>query len=294
MFAMGYFNPNMVGGYYTGKRKEGDLDAGDLTIGGVKMPHWMLHAPFLEVMQMGATFRRVQNDYSDKGKQGGNLAALGETGKGLMEETPMMQEMTGLTKATENESGLNKFLGGLATSIVVPPDIQKIARNNDTDAEGNPIKREAATVKDAFKAATPGLRETLPKAPVRTISKTDQTKPIWKFVTDKGADIPAVNLKQIKMQKDGKEVSLMEGLTEKQKDDFVAARQKKIEEKIKILMTNGAFLPGNKDATPSQYLTKQQIKDLMKTFATEATKDTKYELFGDDTEDTEKPILNEQ
>lgn len=71
MMTLAYFNPNVFGGYYSGKRDDKDLKAGDVVLNGVHLPHWMTHHPILEAMQIAATMRRAidaANGYgSDKG-----------------------------------------------------------------------------------------------------------------------------------------------------------------------------------------------------------------------------------
>jgi len=50
----------------------------------------------------------------------------------------------------------------IAQSIAVPQLISWIAKYQDKDAQGKPIKRDAKTTMEHIKEAVPGLRETLP------------------------------------------------------------------------------------------------------------------------------------
>lgn len=71
-----YFNPQMFGGYYSGKRKDGDLKAGDIIIGGYHLPHWMAHNPYFEAMQIAATMRRAIDTANGNGAPEGIINQL--------------------------------------------------------------------------------------------------------------------------------------------------------------------------------------------------------------------------
>lgn len=170
VMALGYFASGSVGGYYTGKRKEGDLKAGDVTMFGVHLPHWMLHAPLIEMLQIGATLRRVQDDYGKKGKPGGTEAAGLSIVKGLYGQVPFFATAGGLGNAVESAKSFEGFAGEFVKSFVVPPTVQSVAKSGipftpykgDVDAEGNEIERKPQTFLQHIEAGVPGLRETVP------------------------------------------------------------------------------------------------------------------------------------
>lgn len=71
-----YANPKMFGGYYSGKRDENDLKAGDIIITGHHLPHWMAHNPYFEAMQMAATMRRATDTANGNGAPDGIMNTL--------------------------------------------------------------------------------------------------------------------------------------------------------------------------------------------------------------------------
>jgi hypothetical protein len=170
IMALGYFAAGSVGGYYTGKRKEGDLKAGDVTLFGVHLPHWMLHAPLIEMLQIGATLRRVNDDYNKKGKPGGGEAAGLATVKGLYGQVPFFATAGGLGNALESSKSLEGFGGEFVKSFAVPPTVQSIAKSGipftpikgDVDEDGNEIERKPQTFLQHIESGIPGLREKVP------------------------------------------------------------------------------------------------------------------------------------
>lgn len=71
-----YANPKMFGGYYSGKRDEKDLKAGDIIVGGYHLPHFMAHNPYFEAMQMAATMRRAIDTANGNGAPKGIMDNL--------------------------------------------------------------------------------------------------------------------------------------------------------------------------------------------------------------------------
>lgn len=146
-FALGYFLPNYVGGFYRKdeKRKKGSPEADDLVIMGEKVPHWLMHAPVFEVLQMGATVRRVHDQYAKNSKIStgdevvtSSLAA----GKGLFGQVPMFGEAADLTRGLETAESLKKFSANFVLGLVAPYDVQRVAKWMDEDSHGNVIKRK--------------------------------------------------------------------------------------------------------------------------------------------------------
>ena len=76
MMMIAYYNPQMFGGYYAGKRKEGDLKAGDVILMGMHLPHFMTHHPVFEAMQIAATFRRAIDSANGNGDSKGIMESL--------------------------------------------------------------------------------------------------------------------------------------------------------------------------------------------------------------------------
>jgi len=165
LLAIGYYNHEDIGGYYQPgeRRKAGDVKWGGIRIGGVELPHWFLHIPALEVLQLGSTIHRVQNSYAEKLKGGGLLAGAIAATKGVISNIPFLEEPSRLAKGLKDTESMAKAGAELATSMVVPPDVGKLARATDTDETGEEIKRKPATAADVAKLQIPGLREEVPR-----------------------------------------------------------------------------------------------------------------------------------
>lgn len=179
LMLLGYALPQIAGGFYERgeKRHEDEPDFGEMMIGGVKIPKWMLHAPFFEVIQLGSTMRRAVDHslekHGEKDYAEGAIAGL----KGVADELPFISEMCRISDAFDNQKSRNRFLGDMVASSVVPAAVGWVARKSDTEAPESAslleklnaptVKRE--TVADTFpktawqsiKAQVPGLREQL-------------------------------------------------------------------------------------------------------------------------------------
>ena len=146
-------------------------------INGVRVPKWMIHAPFFEVIQLGSTMRRAidhslekhgEREYSE-----GVIAGL----KGVTDELPFISEMGRVSDAMDNAKSRNRFLGDLVASSVVPAAVGYVARKTDTEAPDDAsifeklnaptVKRETVadsfpkTARQSIQAQIPGLRERL-------------------------------------------------------------------------------------------------------------------------------------
>lgn len=164
MVALGFFNPQSVGGYYQQgqKRNPKDVKIGGLRVFGQDIPPALVHNPLLEQLQIGATIRRVadsklrKHDQNPQGYANGVMAAYG----GLIEETPFVRQAEDSLKAL-NPHERKQFLGQLLQSTV-PGVAQWAAQQMDRDAQGNLIQRKPNTVGQYFEQAVPVLRENVP------------------------------------------------------------------------------------------------------------------------------------
>jgi hypothetical protein len=178
LMAIGYFNADDIGGYdWRRKRGEDEAKAGGFQIRALgKLPpsirwivadkhgninRWMTHAPWFELLQVGATIRHVRDQYIDKDK--GEAPAFGEgmwaAGTGLIEETPFVGQMLRMDRLT-TPKGRDQYLGELAKSTLVPSLVQKIAEWTDLGAE----KRKPNSIIQHVEMGLPGLRENVPPA----------------------------------------------------------------------------------------------------------------------------------
>lgn len=169
LMLMGFFNPQMFGGYYQKgiKRKDNEAEYGGMQINGENIPKWLLHSPAFEVLQMGATARRVA-DSRFHGQQRGLSSGALAGAIGLASEVPFVSEML-RTGDLESPEGRSKYFGELAKAQVIPAALDQLARHQDHTSSGKPIKREPRNFTEVLKSGVPGLREQVPaKKPPKT------------------------------------------------------------------------------------------------------------------------------
>ena len=159
---LGYARPDIVGGYYTGPRKKGDLQAGDLVVAGVHMPHWAMHTPMLEALQFGASIRRAREAAGKSYKQKdlnmftGIVPSLGAVAK----QIPFAEQAEQVTKGLKSTDAFLRYAGGQAQSVLDPQLVKNIAEFTDY-SNGQWNKREAKTFMEKLQSGFPGTREQL-------------------------------------------------------------------------------------------------------------------------------------
>jgi hypothetical protein len=158
----GYLNPEVFGGFRQRdeKRKAGDVGPGEVLTPAGAAPSWTQHNPWLEVFQVGASARRVE-DSLKKGQERGPLAGSVAAMLGLAEEVPFVRETTELGKAFDPRSG-GYWFGEFMKSLALPQALQWLAGELDTDASGDKIKRKPDTTLEHIETGIPGLRENVP------------------------------------------------------------------------------------------------------------------------------------
>jgi len=121
VIALGYFLSGSIGGFYQrgDNREEDDVQAGGLRVLGVDMPKWMTHTPLLEMLQIGATLKRVQDDYENKEKEGTAASVLAVT-KGVVEEVPFARSPEEALKALSSPDNFKKYFRDLGESMINP------------------------------------------------------------------------------------------------------------------------------------------------------------------------------
>jgi hypothetical protein len=191
---LGYYNPEAIGGYYTGKRKENDLEAGDIVVFGVKLPHWASHTPLLEMLQVGATIRRAMDAKDEKSKYKGEWAKFGEGAFDAAIETvkkiPFVSGGERIADAWGDENKLSKFASGLAQSIIEPQALKNAAEFFDKEEGGEKVKREPKTFVETLKTGIPGLREQVPiKKTYSFLKEKDYEDKDFKVLKDNGITV---------------------------------------------------------------------------------------------------------
>ena len=163
VLALGYLAPNVVGGFYSGRRDDSDVKAGAIRIGGANVPSWLLHNPMLEVLQMGASIRRAQNSVV-KGEHPGLVEAIGAGISGAAEQAPMIREATEIARAIDPRQR-GWFFGNLSKSFAVPQFMQWLAGVADRDAAGETVRRRPQSIWEHVQTGIPGLRQRIGAAP---------------------------------------------------------------------------------------------------------------------------------
>jgi hypothetical protein len=189
---MGYMNPQALGGYYTGKRKEDELEAGDIELFGTKLPHFMTHTPLLEMLQVGATMRRASDAKIAKGEEPTKFDGIPAIFKGEMTQVPFIGTGQRVMKLADNKNadGFKDYAYSMGQSILEPQLMQNIADWTDKK-EGETVKRKTEGFVDKLKEGTPGLRKTLKEEDNLKLSKKDQEE--YSNIIDKGINIPELN-----------------------------------------------------------------------------------------------------
>lgn len=187
---MGFMNPQAIGGYYTGKRKKDELEAGDIELFGIKLPHFMLHTPLLEMLQIGATMRRAQDAKIAKGEEPSKFDGIPTVFKGVSQQIPFVGTGERISRAMENKGdALNQYGYSLGKSILEPQLMQNIADWTDMK-EGEVVKRKTETFGESLKEGVPGLRSGL-KEDVSKFSKKEYQQ--FSGITDKGLNVPELS-----------------------------------------------------------------------------------------------------
>ncbi len=164
--ALGYFAPQMFGGYYQPNDKKGDHPKwGTMQIDGVNVPTFLIHNPLLETLQIGATIRHVadsklrKKDAEKQGIPNGVMAGV----LGVVSEVPFVRQAEDIVK-TLNPYERQKYFNQVARDLVVPLGVKWVAEHFDKDAKGNMIPRDPQTIWQSIESAVPGLRQKVPTA----------------------------------------------------------------------------------------------------------------------------------
>jgi hypothetical protein len=167
LFTLGYFNSQNFGGYYYGKRDKKDASKpNEMIVFGWHVPHWAQHIPVLEMLQFGATVRRVEDAYdvkNEKAQKKGNEttnsvgAGFFHAGTGLLGEVPFFDQSKRLIQAATTPQQASAYTGDLTRSLVVPQGVQDIAKFTDSEEQ-----RKPKNYWDRIKMGIPVLREQVP------------------------------------------------------------------------------------------------------------------------------------
>lgn len=152
----GYFlGDKLVGGLYSGKRKDQELKPGEIDTPLGVLPSWVTaHHPALMALHLGAALKREDQRRQGMGSYAHAIGSLGE-------EVPFIREGADLPALV---SGDRRAWGGLARRIAVPGSglISWIARQTDEAPHRYP-----QSILEEVKAGVPGLRQQIQTKPAR-------------------------------------------------------------------------------------------------------------------------------
>jgi hypothetical protein len=163
VLAMGYYAGASTGfiqstGFYQPGDEKKEKKAETITIGGVDVPPWIQHTPVGLVFEMGATMRRVNDAYTMKGKSGGYVAGASAAALGTAKKVPFLEEATRLGEATRTADSAGLFLDDLIESLIVPPDVRRVAKMQDPQNK----QRKPTNLEQTIEKNVPGLQENVP------------------------------------------------------------------------------------------------------------------------------------
>lgn len=217
--SLGYFNPQLFGGYYQDKekRKPEDAKAGAFKIGGINIPAWLIESPIFQTMQVGATVRRVK-DAKVKGETKGITEGVWAGALGMAEHVPMLDQPLRIFNAIKDEKERNWYVGELAKGTLEPSLLQKVAEWTDS-AE----KRVPKDLKEHVEMGIPGLRQNVTEKIVTTNKFSDKTQ---KFLEEKNVQLSKTNFTY---REEGKQIYM----TQEQATKFNNLRNEYIDSEVK-------------------------------------------------------------
>ena len=168
--ALGFYKYKQLGGFYEKgeKRRQSDLQPGEIKAGGVTIPSQLTHNPYVsDALQFGATMGRVMNRSNHSDESGWGSALIAAT-MGVVEETPFLRESTTIGRYLDPKQQ-SRALSEKASSILVPGAVQWLARQTDKTTPfnftQNPVKRKPANFKETIETKIPVLRQNVKRDP---------------------------------------------------------------------------------------------------------------------------------
>jgi hypothetical protein len=160
LFALGYYNYDKFGGYYhKGGNGTNDMNPGDMRVNlfGHEFDVWhtFLHAPHIEAMTMGASYRQAVNrsksgDANQRFQEGAFADVMG-----VGESIPFVDAPLRAAKAADNANAATTFIGQQAGSMVSPGILKEGAEALDRDERGKVKRRRPKGLWQGFESATP-------------------------------------------------------------------------------------------------------------------------------------------
>jgi len=282
-FAIGYFNPNAIGGYYTGKRSDKDVDVGGLRIFNHNIPKWLVHNPLMEALQIGSTVRRVQDSYIGNTDEKQGLAkGIMEAAFGLAEEVPFVNEAGQLNKLG-NENDRKIFVGEMAKNTLVPAAVQFAAKYTDKD-----VKRKPETFGQHIEMGIPGLRQNVSEK--HSYSNQYINSPSVKFFTNKGMTLPYTSERSIQIKDaSSRTTKRLSDYPKEKRAEFYNEHDRILEEELensqkeKWYLNDGGHVvkEKSKGSVPIKIgeMNRKQLSEILSDAQSNATKKAKEKVF---------------
>lgn len=170
---LGYFNPKAFGGFYQqGQQKKADQPGWmGARVFGVNIPGWALESPIFQLMQLGATTRKVKDTYIKKTHETeGFWKGAGTSLLGISDEEPLISNPQQIWKILTDEKERGYYAGELAKSTIDPAILNNIATWTDPadkrafydQLTHSDNMRKPTTVLQHVETGIPGLRENVP------------------------------------------------------------------------------------------------------------------------------------
>jgi PBP1b-binding outer membrane lipoprotein LpoB len=149
------------GGYLSkdDKRVPGDLEPGEWSINGHKMPKALSHIPLFEAMQIFQTIKDVSEAMRIRGEGviSRNAEGVAQGLYSIAEHVPFIGTGTKDMEALGTAEGRSKYFAALVTSRVIPPDVGNIAKYLDDNTP-----RQPTGLLETAESKIPGLRKNVP------------------------------------------------------------------------------------------------------------------------------------
>jgi len=140
------------------KPKDGDPEHGEIQFDDYKIGKNWTHSAALESMMVAADAHRAYE--AAGGGVRGTGAALYRSVTDLLNDLPFVQGPKKLIEGLESQKAAERFVGNDMIGGLVPPDVRKYAKAQDTKPGAKePTRRYPQGIIDYAKMNVPGLRE---------------------------------------------------------------------------------------------------------------------------------------
>jgi hypothetical protein len=157
-YAIGYIFASLFGGSDDDDetRNKSGLKKGEFAF----MSKHLGHHPLREIMQIGATDKRIDDNGEDTSSK--KLLNYVHLQYEYVENTPFFDFPMSVKEAVTEEGGASRVVGGVLRSLTTPMLVQQLSKFMDTDSEGNPINRQRDGLLDEMKYGLYPFRKDLP------------------------------------------------------------------------------------------------------------------------------------